>query len=254
MSKPVIGGIGGIGAQATFDFCQTLLGLIPAKTNSDYPRMLIDCNPQFPDINKALLGQGPSPAKALAASAAQLERAGADVLVLICNGAHAYAESIRAAVDIPLVSMIDAAVADAADAVPPGAPIGVLATDGVLKSGIFEQALTATGRKPLTLEASKLAEFMHALGIEERRERPTQARAVMQACVDLLIEQGAKALIGGCTEIKPLIEAERLPVAMIDPLQALAQRVACLLANDRENTHGQSTHGRLEYRKDRLLA
>ena len=227
--KPTIGVIGGIGAKATFDFCQILLALAPAKANSDYPRILVDCNPQFPDINTALLGAGPSPADALAASAIQLECAGANCLVLICNGAHAYADDIRQAVNIPFVSMIDAAVDRAVCDAPTGSQVGVLATNGVLKSRVFAQALEAAGHTQLALEGSRLDDFMCALDPEAQRDNPERARAAMKACADLLVQRGAKVLIIGCTEAKLMLESARPSAVLIDPLDALAQGIARLL-------------------------
>ena len=72
------------------------------------------------------------PGPELAAMARRLEAAGADFLVIPCNTAYAFSQSIEEAVDIPLVSIIDETIA----ALPEGCgAVGLLATEGCLSAG-----------------------------------------------------------------------------------------------------------------------
>src|SRR5690348_7801651 len=103
----VIGVLGGMGPRATVDFYSKLIAATPAECEQDHLRVHIDSNPQIPDRSEALAGRGESPGTVLAAMAAGLERAGADFLVMPCNTAHAFEPEIRAAVNVPFVSMID---------------------------------------------------------------------------------------------------------------------------------------------------
>src|SRR5262249_33936432 len=105
-----IGILGGMGPAATVDLMARILAATPASGDAGHLRLLIDCNPAVPDRNRAIAGEGPSPAPALAAMARGLEAQGADMLAIACNSAHAWADEIRAATGIPLISMIDATV------------------------------------------------------------------------------------------------------------------------------------------------
>jgi aspartate/glutamate racemase len=87
----VVGVIGGMGPQATADLLAKLAAAAPVATEQDHLRVLVDSNPKVPDRNRALAGDGPSPAAALAAMAAGLERGGATLLAMACNTAHAFA-------------------------------------------------------------------------------------------------------------------------------------------------------------------
>lgn len=106
----VVGVIGGMGPAATLDFYAKLIAATPATREQDHLRVLIDSNPGVPDRNLALAGGAPSPEAApgpvLADMARGLERAGADLLVMACNTAHAFEADIRRAVAIPFVSII----------------------------------------------------------------------------------------------------------------------------------------------------
>src|SRR2546428_7813554 len=85
----VVGVLGGMGPLATADFYAKLVRLTPARTDQDHLRVIIDSNPQVPDRTRGLRGEGPDPTPALVATARGLERAGADLIAIPCNSAHA---------------------------------------------------------------------------------------------------------------------------------------------------------------------
>jgi hypothetical protein len=65
-----------------------------------------------PDRTAAIEGRGPSPAPHLAAMARGLVAQGAEVLVMPCNSAHAFAAAVReAAAPVPFVDLIETTVA-----------------------------------------------------------------------------------------------------------------------------------------------
>ncbi|PWJ85125.1 Asp/Glu/hydantoin racemase [Mesorhizobium loti] len=95
MSPKTVGIIGGLGPMATVAFMNSVLEYTPIKSNRDHLHMIVEWNPKVPDINSAVLGTGPSPAAALAASGRRLETAGADFIVMVCNAAHVYEDELR---------------------------------------------------------------------------------------------------------------------------------------------------------------
>ncbi|HRD29440.1 MAG TPA: aspartate/glutamate racemase family protein, partial [Caulobacter sp.] len=86
-----LGVLGGMGPAATLDFLAKLQAATPAARDQDHIRVLVDINPQVPDRN----GEDDTPGPVLAAMAAGLRDAGADVLAIACNTAHAYADAVR---------------------------------------------------------------------------------------------------------------------------------------------------------------
>lgn len=89
-AERTVGVLGGMGPLATADFYTKFVRLTPARTDQEHPRVFIDSNPKIPDRTAGLFGQGPDPAPALVATAQGLVRAGADVIVIPCNSAHAH--------------------------------------------------------------------------------------------------------------------------------------------------------------------
>ena len=139
MSK-TLGVLGGMGPAATLDFLAKLQAATPVSREQDHLRVLVDINPKVPDRNNSYDEAGP----VLAQMAVGLREAGAQVLAIACNTAHAYADQVKAS-GLPLVDLIETAGL-AAKAI--GAErVGVLGTGGA--QGLFgyqseiEGALTA---------------------------------------------------------------------------------------------------------------
>jgi aspartate racemase len=219
----LVGVIGGIGPQATLAFFAAVLRNTRVATAFTSVHLLIDCNPTHPDINASLLGIGPSAAPSLRAAARMLESAGARLLVMTCNAAHAYCEDIRASVKIPMLDLIEATAGEASAQLPGGGSVGILATDGCLASGIYQRALVAKGLRPLVLEQTDTATLMQtlrALGPEPS----DSARACLIDLASRLLDRSADLLIAACTEIPLVLRANDLPAPLLDPLQILATR------------------------------
>ncbi|HET6780529.1 MAG TPA: amino acid racemase, partial [bacterium] len=118
MGEKVIGVLGGLGPWATLDLFEKILTLTPAAKDQDHLRLIIDNNPKIPDRSPAILGTGEDPTPALVETARNLERAGADFIVIPCNTAHFFYDAVRRAVSIPVLHIMDEVAASAGDAVP----------------------------------------------------------------------------------------------------------------------------------------
>ena len=212
----VLGVLGGMGPAATLDFLAKLQALTPAERDQDHIRTLVDINPQVPDRNDPVNRPGP----VLAEMAGALRGAGADVLAIACNTAHAYADIITRASGLPLIDMIGTASAAARDS---GARrAGVLGTREALK--LYREYLAAQGMGMVTLEPERQEEFMSLLYRIKGGERGPDVRSGMAALTADLGAGGAEAIIAGCTEVPLVIEAGAGRQPFIDAGEALARR------------------------------
>jgi aspartate racemase len=103
MSK-TLGVLGGMGPAATLDFLAKLQAATPVSREQDHLRVLVDINPKVPDRNDSYDAAGP----VLAEMAVGLREAGAQVLAIACNTAHAYVDQVKAS-GLPLVDLIETA-------------------------------------------------------------------------------------------------------------------------------------------------
>jgi aspartate racemase len=219
-----LGVLGGMGPAATFDFCARLTAFLPARRDQDHPRILVDCDPHVPDRNAARRGEGSSPGPYLAAMARGLVSAGADLLCMPCNAAHAYRADIESAAPGLFVDMIEA-TAQAAEGT--GARrVGVLAVDGCLEPGLYQSALHERGLDPVLLSRAHQRAFMEAVYAIKAGSLGPDIRASMKTFAGLLVDAGAQAIIAGCTEVPLALAGETALSPLIDCTQALVEAVA----------------------------
>jgi aspartate racemase len=211
-----LGVLGGMGPAATLEFLKKVQAYTPAKQDQDHIRVLVDINPKVPDRNTPGSLAGP----VLAEMAGALRGAGAEVLAIACNTAHAYAGLIQRASGLPLIDMIETGAQAAARS---GARrAGVLGTRGALK--LYREYLAAQAMGLVTLPSEGQEQFMALLYRIKAGDLGAEVKAGMAALARELVAQGAEAVIAGCTEVPLVLEPGDLKVEFIDPGDLLARR------------------------------
>lgn len=215
----VLGVLGGMGPAATVAFLARVQALTPAEGDQDHIRIIADINPQVPDRNRQ-----PDAAEAtLASMASRLRDAGARVLAMPCNTAHAQAAGIRQ-VGLPFIDMI----AETATAATAGGAkkIGVLATPG--GETLYTRALQAKGCRIVRLTGSSRDAFMACVYAVKRGDTGEGPRAEMRRLAAALVADGAEVVIAGCTEVPLLLGSGDVSVPLVDSAEVLA--AACVAA------------------------
>jgi aspartate racemase len=229
-----IGVVGGVGPLATVDFMEKVVTLTEARRDQDHIKMIVEQNPQIPDRTEHLLHQGTDPTIALFATCKKLEAADADLIAIPCNTAHAFIDRIQAHLRIPVLNMLDEAMAQIASR-HGGRLVGLLATSGTIESGVYAEAATRAGVPLLLPDAAHQALVMEAIyGAEGVKAGFTEGkcRADLRAAIDHLALRGAAVILLGCTELPLLFpqterfEAAGSMVALLDPTLLLAS--ACV--------------------------
>jgi len=214
-----------MGPDATVDFMAKVIALTGAARDQDHIHMLVDHDPTVPNRQNAILGNGKDPGPALARMAKRLEDAGADFLVIPCNTAHVFEQSIIDAVSIPLVSIVEETV----DALPEECDrVGLLATDGCMKSGIYQRALESREIESIELDDNELQDLMSLIyAIKSGDTSKAIARAVQELANELVL-RGAEAIVAGCTEIPLVLDESMVDVPLISSTDVLAARTVQL--------------------------
>ena len=143
--EKVIGVLGGLGPWATLDLFEKILRLTPAGRDQEHLRLIIDNNPKIPDRSPAILGSGEDPTPALVETAQNLERAGADFIVIPCNTAHFFFDAVQRAVGIPVLHIMNEVASAAREEVPGLRKVGVLATAATVQSRLYHDAFEQAG-------------------------------------------------------------------------------------------------------------
>ncbi|GCE28525.1 aspartate racemase [Dictyobacter alpinus] len=226
-----IGILGGMGPAATADFYQRIITSTAACCDQEHLHVLIDSYSHTPDRTAFLLGNGEDPTPALLSMARRLEHAGADLLVIACNTAHAFMEELVLAVSIPIINWIDEATSGVTKASPHLQRVGLLATTGTIKSNLYQHSFLAHNVQVIIPDLTSQEQLMTIIyGESGLKAGHSNGRCVM--AMDSLIQSFVRdndiqAILLGCTELSLLASASRqrslLPI--FDASQIVAERV-----------------------------
>jgi len=223
MERKILGILGGMGTIATAHFFKVLADRVRAEKDQDYPRIIIDNNPNIPDRTSAIIGKGESPVDEIVVSLKNLESAGAQVIAMPCISAHYYYDEIAGSTAVPLINMIEETYKVYSEKIS-GKIVGLLATTGTVVSGNF---LRFFPEEIMVLpdEYSQENLVMEAIYGEKGikiGEVDYPKNLLIQAATEL-IDKGAEAIIAGCTEVSVILKNEDLPVYYLDPIIILAE-------------------------------
>jgi aspartate racemase len=220
--RPVLGVIGGMGPEATLDLLRRILARTPAEDDADHLHVIVESNPKIPSrIAHLIDGTGADPTPELVRIARNLESAGATLLAMPCNTAHGYADSIRRAVNIPLLDMVQLAT-DCVRATGTGPRVGLLASTAVLRTQLYARAFAPFGMQ--TLEPADQPGLMDLIRGVKRGDTGSAARASLSSIAS---ELGSRCdcLLIACTELSVLADAIDATVPVIDALDALTDAI-----------------------------
>ena len=228
--RKTIGILGGMGPEATAHFFSLIIKHTAAPKDQDHVPVLIYNLPQIPERTPAILGQGPSPLPLLRKGVRTLAQAGADFIVVPCISAHAFLPDIRRASPVPILSLLDEALAGAKKKNRRLKRAGLLASTGTVRSGLFAKTFAKAGIEIITPTNKEQAKVMEAVfgkrGVKAGFTEGWPRKLVLEIA-RRLIKRGAEAIIAGCTEIPLVLRDEDLPVPLIEPMRIAAQ--ACIV-------------------------
>ena len=220
----VLGVLGGMGPQATNTFYQRLIDRTQAEKDQEHLQVLIWSDAKIPDRTAGILAGAEEAEKvyqALLAGAKLLEGAGCTVRAIPCNTSHYFADRLQGQLKIPLIHMIrETAAFIAAQG---KRKVGILATDGTVRTGIYQTALTAAGLTPVTLPED-LQKTVMSIIYDEIKRGETGSREKFGEIDAWLRQAGCDCAILGCTELSVYRVLHSLPPFYIDAMEVLAEQ------------------------------
>lgn len=215
----LLGILGGLGPMSGIYFCEMLTRHTYAKKDCDHLNFLLSSRADTPDRSSFILGlSNEDPTPRMRSEAKRLEAAGAELLVIPCNTAHYFYSKVAEAVDIPILNIIEeTAKLCSLENIK---KVGVLATEGTVKSGAYKDIFNAYG-----IEIAELTQDEQAFITETIFDRiksglkPDTARFT-SLCNNLLKDRCERVILG-CTELSLIKKEHPLPPQVIDSLEVL---------------------------------
>lgn len=224
-----IGLLGGMSWESTRDYYTAINQGIKERLGGLHSAQLVLYSVDFDPIEK-LQHQGDwvGTAAILSQAARNIEAAGADFLLICTNTMHKVAPEIEAAIQIPLVHLADAT---AESLLASGIKkVGLLGTAFTMEQDFYKGRLQQKfGLDVLVPNANDRA-LVHqviyqelCLGQVHEASRKEYLRIISQ-----LAEQGAEAVILGCTEIAMLVNQKDTDVPLFDTTAIHARKAVDL--------------------------
>ncbi len=156
-SLRVIGMLGGMSWESSAEYYRLVNEVVRERLGGLHSARCVLVSVDFADIEELQVsGQWEQAGKVLAAEAALVQAAGAEVLLLCTNTMHKVADQVQAAIDIPLLH-----IADVASAAVSGAglrTVGLLGTAFTMEQDFYVDRLASSGLDVLVPPAADRAE------------------------------------------------------------------------------------------------
>lgn len=216
-----IGIIGGMGSQATVDLFQKIINLTPAHNDQEHIPLLIDNNTEIPDRMSYILDQKcADPTPFLIESAQNLQKIGAEAIIMPCNTAHFFMSKIIEHIDIPFLNIADCTVDVIEKSVSKDSLVAILSTQGTRLAKIYDNPLEVSqyAIEKFTDTQQQLLHDIIYKGVKGGN---------MEKYIDIfntfIAQIQAEVIILACTELpvyKPYLNTQKM---LIDPTNILAQ-------------------------------
>ncbi|SFH59700.1 aspartate racemase [Tindallia magadiensis] len=224
MNEKIVGILGGMGPEATWDLFGRIIKRTPVKKDADHLRVIIDSNPKIPDRTAAILSNGPSPVDAMIQTGLNLENSGADFLVIPCMTAHYFYEAVQTRLKIPIINAFELMKKHIEQHFSNQVKVLVVATSGSIQSGLYQKYLPSDylvfpGESIQEEEVMDLIYGPRGIkaGYTDEKNMDRLYRLMQR-----YQQSGVSSVIAGCTEIGLLLKDQATPLPVIDPLDLLA--------------------------------
>ena len=195
----MIGILGGMGTQAGLDFCNKLAKLNKGKTDQKYPLFVLYNKSNIPGrpenlhrYNKVL--------KSLLNGCKFLEKNKCKFIVIPCNTAHYWYNDLQKKTRIPIISMPREVYLHALKTCRKNSKIGLLATDGTLKTGVYNKFFDKKFKLIQPVKSIQSKNINKAIKLVKMGKIKEAEKAIKPA-VNFLIKMKCKKIILGCTEL-----------------------------------------------------
>ena len=227
-----IGLIGGMSWESTVTYYQILNETVKQQLGGLHSAKILLYSVDFAQIEEfQARGQWEESAEVLARAAENLEKAGADFLLICTNTMHKVAPQVRQRISIPLLHIAEATAEALKEA---GiTKVGLLGTKYTMTQDFYKAKIQEAGIGVVIPDAAGV-ELVNRVIYEELclgivKE---ESRKQFSAVIETLKERGAQGVILGCTEIGLLVSQEDSVLPVFDTTYIHAEKAAMYALKD----------------------
>lgn len=220
-----IGLLGGMSWESTLGYYRKINEGVKNTLGGLHSAKIAMYSVDFDPIEKLQhLGDWEGTAKILSEAAKSIESAGADILLICTNTMHKVAPEVQEAIQIPLLHIADATaevlVSDGIKSV------GLLGTSFTMEQEFYKGRLSNKYGLDVLVPNDNDRQIVHDTIYQELclGKVESNSKAEYLRIVEILANQGAEAVILGCTEIGMLINQSDTRVRLLDTTAIHAEK------------------------------
>ena len=183
--------------------------------------MILYSRPSIPDRTSYILDPtNPNPLPEMIRVGNTLARQGAKLIAIPCMTAHYFHRELTRYIEAPIVHAIhECAVHLKKHGI---SKVGIMATDGTIRSRLFQQELERHGIEPIIPGVEGQKCVMSIIYDDIKANRPADLDKFSYASSELR-SLGAQAIILGCTELSLIKRDCPIGAGYLDAMEVLAQ-------------------------------
>lgn len=210
---------------ASQKFCELLISRTKASCDREHINFILMNHATMPDRTGSILaGDTAELRRLLLEDCRALEALGCRAICVTCNTSHYLVHQFEGELKVPVISMVRESAKELGRRLPAGSRVAVLATDGTVKTGLYQEALEAQGLEPWSPSPQGQGLVMHLIYDCVKASQPCD-RAAAKAIDRELREAGCGAALLACTELPLLREIGMFDSALyVDPMEVMADR------------------------------
>lgn len=220
--KNMLGVIGGLGPMATAYFMELVTQMTDAAVDQAHLEMLIYSVPSVPDRTRYILDNtSENPLPDMLRIGQFLAQQGAARIAIPCVTAHYFFRELESGIPVPVINGVRETARHLQEH---GiTKVGIMATDGTISSKVFHRELESCGIAAVTPSKARQEDVMHLIFDDIKAGLPADMARFSRVAEELR-DNGAQAIILGCTELSLIKRAHNIGAGFLDAMEILAQQ------------------------------
>jgi aspartate racemase len=220
----IIGLIGGMSWESSIEYYRIINQEIRSALGGVHSAKIVMVSLDFAEIEELQAkGDWEEATRILLKSGQEIEKAGADLLLICTNTMHLMADQVQAGIQIPLLHIADAAARTVKEL---GLKtIGLLGTKFTMEKDFYRGRLEKKHQLNVLIPDQAGRDLVHHVIYDELVQGIIQesSRQDYREVIQSLVNRGAEGIVLGCTEIGLLVKKEEIPVPVFDTMEIHAR-------------------------------
>lgn len=218
-----LGVIGGMGTEATSYYFEELADHTKVAKDQDHIDTVILNHASLPDRTEAILSDDTGALLALLVKDVKiLEKLGVKNIAIPCNTSHYLYDDLQKETSVPIIHMIHESALAATKQFDNVRKIGIMATTGTIRTGVYHKEIEALGLTPVVPSAERQDDVMSLIYDDIKSGQPGDY-AKYERAYDDLMAAGSDVVILACTELSVFKKNHKIHDNCLDALDILVK-------------------------------